>query len=63
MGFGEPARKLAELTPLEWRWGEGLGNYMAWLGGVEAGVRLRLMLPSYHPYQVRLRLVGETHVT
>ena len=44
MGFGEPARRLAELTPLEWRWDEGLGNYMAWLGGVEAGVRIRLGL-------------------
>ena len=43
MGFGEPARRLAELTPLEWRWDEGLGNYMAWLGGVEAGVRIRLV--------------------
>ena len=42
MGFGEAARRLEDLTPLQWRWGERLGNYQCWLGDVGAGVRLRL---------------------
>ena len=42
MGFGEAARRLDDLAPLQWRWGESLGNYQCWLGDVGAGVRLRL---------------------
>ena len=43
MGFGKPARALHNNTPLAWHWAAGLGNYMAWLGDVRAGVRVRLV--------------------
>ena len=42
MGFGEAGGLLEGRAPIRWRWEEGLGNYLVWLGDAAAGVRLRL---------------------
>ena len=43
MGLGKGGNLLHENAPHDWFWQEGLGNYMVWLGDVDAGMRLRLV--------------------
>ena len=43
MGFGKAGRSLARNAPVHWGWREGEGNYLGWLGDVQAGLRLKLL--------------------